>query len=52
MVNNGALRIRVNNDSMGGDPAPNQKKVLHIQYLYQGRQRSQSVHEGNTLQIP
>jgi hypothetical protein len=52
MVNNGTLRVLVNNDSMGGDPAPNQKKELHIQFLYQGRQRSMNVREGNYLQIP
>jgi hypothetical protein len=52
MVNNGILRVRVDNDSMGGDPAPNQPKQLHLQYLYQGRQRSMTVREGNYLQIP
>jgi hypothetical protein len=52
MVNNGTIRVRVNNDSMGGDPAPNQSKTLHLQYFYQGRQRSHSVREGDTLQIP
>jgi hypothetical protein len=52
MVNNGMLRVRVDNGSMGADPAPNQPKQLHMQYLYQGRQRSISVREGNHVQIP
>jgi hypothetical protein len=52
MVNGGMLRVRVDNDGMGGDPAPNQKKQLYVQYLYQGRQRAQTVREGNYLQIP
>jgi hypothetical protein len=52
MVSNGTLRVRVDNDGMGGDPAPNQKKDLHMQYLYQGRQRSITVREGNYVQIP
>jgi len=51
-VNNGAIRVKVNNDSMGGDPAPSQRKQLHVQYFYQGRQRNVTVHEGNYLQIP
>jgi Domain of unknown function (DUF3395) len=51
-VSNGTLRVRVNNDSMGGDPAPNQPKQLHMQYLYQGRQRNITVREGNYVQIP
>jgi len=52
MVNNGILRVRVDNDSMGGDPAPGQPKQLNLQYLYQGRQRSMTVREGNYVQIP
>jgi len=44
--------VRVDNDSMGGDPAPNQPKQLHLQYLYQGRQRSMTVREGNYVQFP
>jgi hypothetical protein len=52
MVNNGTLRVRVDNNGMGGDPAPNQKKQLQMQYLYQGRQRTITVHEGNYVQIP
>ena len=52
MVNNGILRVRVNNDSMGTDPAPNQPKHLQLHYLYQGRQRSMTVREGDYVQIP
>jgi hypothetical protein len=52
MVNNGTLRVVVNNDTMGGDPAQNQQKQLHMQYLYQGRQRNITVREKNYVQIP
>lgn len=52
MVNNGTLRVMVNNDTMGSDPAPNQPKQLHMQYLYQGRQRNITVREKNYVQIP
>jgi hypothetical protein len=51
-VNNGILRVQVNNDTMGGDPAPNQTKQLNMQYLYQGRQRTITVREGDYVQIP
>ena len=52
MINNQGLRVRVNNDSMGGDPAPNAHKQLYVVYFYQGQQRNVTVDEGNDLQIP
>lgn len=52
MVGNQGLRLRVNNDSMGGDPAPSTHKQLYVVYSYQGQQRSVTVDENNDLQIP
>lgn len=52
MVSNGTIRLRVNNDTMGVEPAKNVKKQLHVQYLYQGRQRNLTIREGDILQIP
>jgi len=52
MVTNQGLRLRVNNDSMGGDPAPNTRKQLYVVYSYRGQQRNATVEEGQDLQIP
>lgn len=52
MVSNQGLRLRVNNDSMGGDPAPNARKQLYVVYSYRGQQRNVTVEEGQDLQIP
>lgn len=52
MVSSDGLRVRVNNDSMGGDPAPNTHKQLYVVYSYQGQQRSVTVDESNDLRIP
>jgi hypothetical protein len=52
MVGNQGLRLRVNNDSMGGDPAPNTRKQLYVVYSYRGQQRNVTVDEGQDLQIP
>jgi hypothetical protein len=52
MVSNDGLRLRVNNDSMGGDPAPNTRKQLYVVYSYQGQQRSATIDENNDLRIP
>jgi len=52
MVSSDGLRIRVNNDSMGSDPAPNTRKQLYVVYGYRGQQRSVTVDENNDLRIP
>jgi Domain of unknown function (DUF3395) len=52
MISNQGLRLRVNNDSMGGDPAPNTHKQLSVVYSYHGQQRNVTVDEGQDLQIP
>lgn len=52
MVSDRGLRVRINNDSMGGDPAPNTRKQLYVVYSYRGQQRNVTVDEGQDLQIP
>jgi hypothetical protein len=52
MVTSDGLSLRVNNDSMGSDPAPNTRKQLYVVYGYQGQQRSITVDENNDLRIP
>jgi hypothetical protein len=52
LAQNGQLSITVNNDSMGGDPAPHRPKKLDLTYSYRGRTRSIVVMEGDTLSIP
>jgi hypothetical protein len=52
MSRNGTLVVQVNNNTMGGDPAKGADKVLTVIYRYQGRERTSTVKEGNTLRIP
>jgi hypothetical protein len=52
MVNNGTLSLRVNNDSMGTDPAPGTRKQLYVVYSYRGQQQKVTVDEDNELRIP
>jgi DnaJ-like protein C11, C-terminal len=52
MVRNGSLAVHVNNDSMGGDPAPEKHKVLTLRYSYRGQQRTITVRESDDLNIP
>jgi len=51
-VRNNTLVIQVNNQNMGGDPAPGGDKVLTVIYRVNGREQSTTVKEGNTLRIP
>jgi hypothetical protein len=50
-VRNGQLNLQVNNQTMGGDPAPGQAKSLNLEYLQNGRFAQRSVREGDTLQL-
>jgi hypothetical protein len=52
MVRNNSLRFTVNNDSMGGDPAPGQTKQVYIQYSNMGQQRNTTAREGSVVSIP
>jgi len=52
MVRNNRLDITVNNQTMGGDPAPGQSKQLYVAYQYGGRSRSTTVGENGRLNLP
>ena len=52
LVVNDKLSVVVNNDTLGGDPAPNIIKRLHVDYTLDGKRYSQDVDEGSTLRIP
>ena len=52
MVRNGTLNIHVNNDSMGGDPAPEKHKALTLTYRSGGQTRTITVRESSDLSIP
>lgn len=47
----GRLSMPVNNDTMGGDPAPNQAKTLSVTYQSQGKSTNVTVKEGGQLTL-
>jgi outer membrane lipoprotein SlyB len=51
-VQSGQLNIPVNNQTMGGDPAPQQSKRLTVQYAVNGQSNQIIVNEGDTLRLP
>ena len=46
------LRLRVTNDTMGGDPAENQHKALSVWYRYNDKMANSVVEEGSDLNLP
>jgi len=52
LVQNNALEFRVDNRSMGGDPAPGMRKQLVVVYFHRGQKREVSAYEGEYLRIP
>jgi hypothetical protein len=46
------LRIRVTNDTMGGDPAEERPKTLIVSYVYNGEQGRTTVNEKDYLDLP
>ena len=53
LVRDGRLQITANNDAMGFDPAPGDRKTLWVSYSTGGgSQRQVSVSEGGQLSIP
>ncbi len=52
MVRNNRLNVIVNNQTMGGDPAPGRLKKLNVVYQYKGRVINTSVEEYSRLNIP
>jgi len=49
---NGALALRVTNDTMGGDPADDQRKNLIVWYAYDGHVSRVVVNEKDVLELP
>jgi vacuolar-type H+-ATPase subunit E/Vma4 len=50
-IRNGQLNLRVDNNTMGGDPAPSQSKTLTVQYSQDGRANRVVIREGDTLRL-
>jgi hypothetical protein len=48
----GELEISASNDTMGGDPAPNHRKELRVDYTFDGEQGHTNVPEDETLTLP
>lgn len=51
-VQGNQLSLRVTNETMGGDPAREMRKVLTVWYTYNGNDSQVSVNEGETLSLP
>jgi hypothetical protein len=51
-IRNGYIDIKVDNSSMGGDPAPNSPKTLWVAYTVDGQRQESRVNEGDRLRIP
>ncbi|HEX4141826.1 MAG TPA: glycoside hydrolase family 78 protein [Candidatus Methylacidiphilales bacterium] len=52
MVKNNALEVKVDNDTLGGDPAHNHQKQLHAIYMVDGQQKEATEVENFTLMLP
>ncbi len=52
MVKNNALVVRVNNETMGADPAHEHGKVLSVVYRLRGERHAAIVRETDELRIP
>ena len=46
------LSLRITNDTMGGDPAPGEKKVLTVFYIHEGESRRAFTNESDVLELP
>ena len=44
--------MRITNDSMGGDPAPDRPKVLTVSYEFNGQPGQVVINENGTLSLP
>jgi hypothetical protein len=51
-VHDGRLRLPVNNDTMGGDPAKNKPKTLTVSYTFDGRPYQVMINENDFLDLP
>ncbi len=46
------LNMRINNDAMGGDPAPDRPKILTVSYEFNGQPGQVVISENGTLNLP
>lgn len=52
MVREGRLEFKVDNETLGMDPAPGREKELRLTYEFRGRRRDVVVREGEWLRLP
>ena len=52
LIQNGQLELRIDNGSMGGDPAPDRPKRLTVVYLFDGAPYRAIVDEHGALELP
>lgn len=52
MIRDNRLEVKVDNDSMGGDPNEHTKKTLKVDYTYRGQRRTKVVNEHEWLRLP
>jgi len=52
LIQGDQLRVRVDNDSMGGDPATDRHKTLTVVYLFNGQEFRTRVNEKDVLSLP
>lgn len=48
-INNGQIGLRVNNDSMAVDPAPEQRKALFVLYRVNGKRKAAIIQENGVF---
>ena len=52
LIQGDQLRLRVNNNSMGGDPATDRRKRLTVVYIFDGQEFRTRVNEKDVLNLP
>jgi len=51
-IQNDSLRLRIDHNSMEADPAPGERKVLTVFYIYNGRRARAFVNDADVLTLP
>ncbi len=51
-IQNDSLNMRVDHNSMNADPAPGERKVLTVFYIYNGQQARAFVNDNDVLSLP
>ncbi len=52
MIKNGQLSVTVNNESLGSDPAKDQKKQLNVEYEINGKITKETIAEHKIFSLP